>query len=213
MTTKTIYFTKTLRARRAQMLNDFLPAFLLVLSGIDGLTAPNSEHSQMALLNIVVGGGLIVAMIFEWRKNTVHSHTLISRMDIFVGVVLFVEALNRYKSWKGFQPAYLYFLLSVVTILRGLFHSKLPKLRRMTLDDEGFKARVSPFSKLRLQWKEISSLSIGESSIEFQSHQGRTYRLGLRRIQNRDEVAAALQEYAAGKNIQINKPISITGHA
>ena len=205
MDARTIYFTPTQTARRAQMLNDLLPAFLLAFSGIEGLTSPVSGHSEMALLNTVVGGGLIAAMIFEWRKGTTQAHAMISRMDIFVGVVLFMEGVNRYKSWKGFQPSYLYFLLSVATILRGVFHSRLPKLRCMALDDDGFLARISLFRRIRLRWNELSAMSIGETSIEFQSHRGQTYRLGLRKIQNRDEIAAALQEYAAEKNIQVNK--------
>jgi hypothetical protein len=201
----TIYFIPTLRFRRTQLLNDFLPGFLLLLSGIDRLSTPNAEHSDLAWLNIVAGGAAMTAIIIEWRKQTTQVHTLINRIDLFVGIVLFVEGLNRYKSWKGFQPAYLYMFIGVVTILRGLFHAKLPKLRRIILDENGFIARTSLLRRKHLPWKDISSIRIADSFIEFTTQRNQSSRLGLRRIQNRDEIITALSNHAEKKHIPVSR--------
>jgi hypothetical protein len=198
-----IHFTPTLRARRARMLNDGLPGLLLLLTGLDGITSPGGEHYEIGWLNILVGGALIAVTVFEWRKNASVPETLINKMDLFAGVVLFVEGLNRYKPWKGFQPSYGYFFIGVLVAVKGLVHSKLPVVRRMVLDGEGVAARTSPVRKLSLRWTDISSIAIGDSAIEFQLREGRIRRLGLRRIENRAEVAAALTDAAGRNGIQV----------
>lgn len=199
----TIYYTPTLRFHRSQLLSDFLAGFLLLLAGIDGLSTPD-QHVHFPWLSIIVGGAAVLLIIFEWRKTSIEEGQVIRWVDIIVGVVLFVEALNKYKSWKGFQPAYGYFLISLWTFAKGLLHSKMPKRRKIVFDESGFMSRTGPFRSLKLRWDEIASIHAMDAAMEFTLTSGKTARLNMDRIQNRKEIIHIMSNYAAQRSINVD---------
>lgn len=199
MNTQTIYLQPTKFRKKVEMINHLLPGIILVINGFSSLYNPEEIHLFSPYLNIASGTAVILAGMYELRFAKHENHTVVSWIDIFAGIMLITEALNHYHSGKIFQPAFLYLLLGIFTILKGVYHTKFPKIRRITFTDEGFMARTSKFHKLRLTWKEITSIRVDATSIQMVTTNGRNRIFNMKRIENTNDIIAMFRTYASDK--------------
>lgn len=189
------------RQRRALLINDTYPGILTVLAGISLF-----QSGQSPLLGgaSIVAGFLLVAFgVKEWRSSSGEPHHGVQWFDVFGGVVTIVNAFAIYKPWKGFQPATLYFLAGLVVIAKGVFASKIPRRRRLTITNNGFKIRTSPFRVLRMPWNDIALLTVGESKVSVTKKDNSERGISLRRVANSSEAGAALIDSARERGINV----------
>jgi hypothetical protein len=122
--------------------------------------------------------------------------------DVAAGCVMFVDAVHRYNVHKGFQPAHLLILAGFITILRGIFVTRLPGRRRVVLRDEGVFAHTALFRTLSLSWSDIQKIERGPFGVVFILGNERK-RLNLKRIENRTEVIDRIAGAATGQGIPV----------
>lgn len=175
------------------MVNDLLPGILLLLSGLESLDGGESAHAQFAYLNIAAGIAVIAAFLYEVRRGNNASHKIVSWFDVIAGMVLIVEALNRHHAGRIFQPALLYFIIGLFTIVRGLFHARFPSPRRLVLTDKGFDLRSNPFKRLQMKWEDVDSVDLQGVILSIKSRGGKVYTFNLSRVENRGEVVEGMR--------------------
>ncbi len=198
--TTTIHLKPRLALKRVQVLNDSLPGIILLFSGLETLSNKGFTHDVVPYVSVVLGVFVIRWAIEEVRRETTQRR--VKWFDIVAGLVMIVDAVNRYNVHKAFQPAHLLILAGILSILRGTFAEKLPGLRRVVLKDEGIFARTSVFHSFSCSWSDIDKIERDNSALLFILRNG-SKRLKLNRAENRAEVIRKISEVAMERGIQI----------
>jgi hypothetical protein len=199
-----VYLHPSKSRERALMLNHLLPGLLLLLTGIEVLMGDAEEHVPLPWLNIIVGLAALLYIIYEFRFSHHKKHTAVHWVDIIAGFVLLLEGINHYHPNKIFQPALFYSIIGVLTFLLGIFHNRVGHLRRLVTDGNGFMIRTSPIRKIEMQWRDIVSMSFGESTVDLVLSGNRKRRINLRKTGNKDEIAGIFKKIAAEMKIAID---------
>jgi hypothetical protein len=190
----TIHLKPTERFRRTQMLNHALPGVVLFVTGLATLLGDDSNHTWNPWLNIFAGSAVIATIVYEFKFVKQGTHKLVDWVDIFAGIVLNVEGINHLHPGKWFQPGVLYILIGMATIVKGILHSKVPQVRRITFDDKGFSAQSSLFRKLELRWENLSAGYIEGTKIRLATKDAKLHTINLRRVENKEEVFSAFNK-------------------
>jgi len=187
--TQFIGLRRSAKGEKVLLLNDMIPSLILLITGIGTLLS--RANTSLALANIVSGGLILAVGARKWRALSKQYHQRIQWYDVVSGGVMLLDAAMMYKPWKGFQPADIYFALSIFLILKGLALIKPKDLRRLKISDEGFAIRTGPFFRLRCLWKDVETITMDDTSLVVLTPEGEK-RISLRRVENKDEVYQAI---------------------
>jgi hypothetical protein len=197
----TVYLKPTKALRRRLLANHLMPGLVLVVNGVDALLGGERKSPALIFLNFFAGGLLFATVIYEMKKAGSQEHKAVGWVEIFAGAVLVVEGVNHFHPNKGFQPAVLYWAVGLATVLMGVFHSRVSRLRRAVLDETGSLIRTSPFHKLQMRWESVSSIDFDDSRMKVASKDGRVRKISLRMVENRAEVEVTFKGHAARNGI------------
>ncbi len=189
------------RRRRMLLINDTYPGIMIALAGLSMLQSGQNE--VFAFANIIAGATLIRFGIKEWRSAPGEETHGIQWLDVIGGVVTFLDAFAIYKPWKGFQPAWLYFLAGFVVIAKGLFASKIPSRRRLTIFEDGFAVSLTRFSSLKCKWSDIQTLTFEGPKIHLTEKNNVKRSFKLRGVENVSEAIDALTEAARNNMVDV----------
>ncbi len=189
------------KAKQRMKVNHLIPGATLLILGVEALGGGGDAHVYSAWLNIVVGGAVIVAVVRELRKRAPREHSVIGWVDAFAGCVIIVEGINHYHPHKGFQPAYLYWLAGLLTILLGVFHEKVSSVRRITFRKEALSIRTRLLRSFTISWDAIASIQFSRDALVLQTQDGGTLRLGLKNYENIEQIRDAFSAEAASHEI------------
>jgi hypothetical protein len=211
------------RAQLAQKLQHAAPAAILLIAGVKTL----GEGAQgfalaLAIFEVVTSVTLGVSVLLAVRKAgrpakasaPVHPRHGPDWIDVFIGVVLLVEALERYQhSHHLARPT---IVMGVGLMVFGLLHGRIAARtgRGMTLrlEDNGLYVGGKPFRALRVKWADLASIDIGARYATVTARDGRQRRLDLADLEGADAVRAALEE-AHRRLVELNSspPESFNG--
>jgi hypothetical protein len=202
MTSTVIHLIPSKRKRRFQVINDAIPGMIILYTGLETLMDHGFSHAILPYVSIAVGIMVIHSAIDELRNKK--SRREINWFDISGGCVIIIEAVNRYNPQKGFQPAHLLIFAGIVTILRGVFAERFPKLRLVKLSEEGLFARTNPFRSISFQWSDLVRIDQSASALMFHLGQ-RALKLHLRQAGNREDVMEKILGAARARGIQVEE--------
>ncbi len=178
------------RRRKVLLLNDLIPALILLFTGLESLTEGTS--SVLMLANVILGGLMVIYFLREWRSLKAPSHGMIRWYDLISALVMMIDAGNMYKPLKGFQPAHLYFAASLLIILRGFSIIKpVPPFRRLIISDTGFTIKLSPFHTFRFAWEDVLDIEITDQVLRVITLKGKQ-EISLRKIAHTGEIRTEL---------------------
>lgn len=199
------------RAQRVSMLQHGVAALLLFIGGFNKLRAGESEDYLLASLELLAGAAVLISMFFELRRSKEQGHGTINWLDIFAGVMLVVEGISKFHSGpKHYPMAFANFLAALATFMVGIFHHRIIRSTRITLDADGVRARTSPVRKFQLSWGEIQSIMVDDAAIRFIT-KGKEQRVRLKNLSNSKDVQERFLDYLKAHNIEANALES--GHA
>jgi hypothetical protein len=205
----------TRRFLLAQRINHAVPAVTLLLAAVEGLGGGPHKSVWLIALDVIAGGGLLLVLIREMRSTGEAPHARASIIELLAAVVVFLEGVHRYNPQKGFQPAWMYFVMAVATLVIGLLHHRIAAMVQAVFTSEGFAIKTRPIRSLRMDWREVAALERQGDSLVVRATSGRTRRINLRTCANRDEVFAAfgrrLDAYrsAAAPGVEGEPPASL----
>jgi hypothetical protein len=191
----------TQRRRRLLLINDTYPGIMIALAGLGMLQS--GQFKVFAFANIIAGAALVRFGVKEWRSSPGEESHGIQWFDVVGGVVTLLDAFAMYKPWKGFQPAWLYLAVGLIVIAKGVFASKIPGLRRLTIFKDGFKIRISRFFVLKSKWSDIQTLAFEGPKIHLTAKNNVKRSFKLRGVENVSEVIDTLQKAARNNNIDV----------
>ena len=175
--------------KKLLLVSDLFTSLILLQAGFE--TLQSGSNLLLASVNILSGGSLLAVGIREWRSIKKILHNRIQWLDVVSGLVMMINTGIMYKPWKGFQPAYIYALLSIFLILKGFSLIRKPGFRKLIISDRGFKIRTGAFSKLYCSWTEVEQvLQKGKTLIVVTNNGER--QISMRNIENKNEAYAAL---------------------
>jgi hypothetical protein len=200
-----------IRYRRAekglfiQKLQHAIPSIVVLGDGIDHLSH-NPHGVELALGVFEVGAALaviasVVHGIRTLRKplpatadlHQGHHHGP-DWIDIFIGVMLGVEAYAKYVATAQIPRPTIVLALAMVTI--GLAHGKLAafgdRRRELRVDADGISLPTKPFRRLALKWAEVAAIDIGERYARVTAQDGRTQRIDLTDVVQPQKIRDAL---------------------
>ena len=186
---RTIELKLSITKRRMLLLNDLLTAVILLLAGFEVMD--NGNNILLALVNISSGAALLFVGIREWRSMTKLFHSRVQWLDVVSGLVMMINTGIMYKPWKGFQPAYIYGLLSIFLILKGFSIIRTPNTRKLIISERDFYIKAGMYKRLKCKWDEVESFSLENKTIVVAAKNG-SMKVSLRNIENKEEAYEAL---------------------
>jgi hypothetical protein len=176
--------------KKILLINDLVPAVVLLFIGINSLR--DSTGNYLTLINLLSGGLVVIFGLREWRSLKQHVRHKIRWYDLVSGIVLMLNAATMYKPWGGFQPAHLYFAVSVLIILKALsIIEPISLFRRLTISNVGFTLRTGPFLWFHFLWNEILALEIRDHVLNITTLKGQR-QISLKSIADTEEMNSAL---------------------
>jgi hypothetical protein len=129
---------------------------------------------------------------------------MVNWLEVVIGAMLLLEAWQMHHPGKIFQPAICYAVIAVATIGAAVFHDRVPHLRILRIDSEGFSIRTSPFQKISVRWGGLDKISRDGNNLHVCQKGGPEKAISLRRVENREEVFTDLQSAAAKRGIGLH---------
>lgn len=218
-----------IRYRRAerglflQKLQHAIPSIVVLGDGLNHLS--HDPHGvELALGVFEVGAALAVmaSVIRGFRKlakgpdpHAQHAHHGVDWIDIFIGVMLAVEAYAKYHATHHIPRPTI--LLAVTMFIVGLTHGRIAawgdKKRRLTVDAGGISIPQRPFSRLTLTWADVASIDVDERYATVKAIDGREQRFDFSDLLQPSAVRDALMaartfldesRHAASESIESN---------
>jgi hypothetical protein len=202
MTPTVIHLKPSKRIKRVQVVNDAIPGIIILYTGLSTLMQHGFSDAILPYISVAVGVVVVRSAIEELRNDA--SHKKINWFDVSGGCVIMIEAVTRYNPHKAFQPAHLLILAGIVTILRGVFAERFPRLRRVELSEDGLFARTNRFHSMRLQWGDLVRIERSTSTLTFLFGK-KTSKLRLRQVENGADVMEKILEAARQRGIRVEE--------
>lgn len=189
-------------------LSHAVPGILLVLIGLTGLREEGLHLLPIA--EVAAGASVLIAVVQEIRRHGKAGHGAVGWVEVCAGIMLIVEGWHAHHPGRGFQPATLYFLAGLATIAIGAGYARIPRLRRMVLDDEHLHIRTAPFRSMGMAWRDVVSIETGPRTIAVRTREGKRHAIDLGAVENREEVVrtfAAWGKERVGKGRKATPPV------
>lgn len=187
-----------------QKLQHAIPSVVVLGDGLSHLSH-NPRGAELALGVLEVGAALAVmaSVVRGIRKlrhsahaadaHAAHAHS-VDWIDIFIGVMLGVEAYAKYHATSALPRPTI--VLALAMILIGLMHGKIASFgnrrRELRVDTDGISLPTRPFQRMTLSWTEVGAIDIGERYARVTANDGRTQRIDLTDVVNATAVRDAL---------------------
>ncbi len=182
------------RSMRASAVQHGVAGFMLLLAGFEHLQEPNGAQSIFTWLAMIAGAVVLVAVFLELRSLRRHEHGSFGWVDLFSVPVLLIEGFHKLHLGKKYLP-YPYFFIALVMLVRGFLFQRLLHLRHISLNETGLSARLSPWRKLRLHWRDVRNVSCTDAKIDFEMINGSNHVIDLKNIRNKDEAQTEVLKF------------------
>lgn len=177
-----------------QKLQHVLPAPLLLGDGLARVTAESaSPWLLLGVAEFVSAAVLIVLFVRTARRVLRHSRDVhiahgVDWVDIFVGVMLLVEAtVHWHETGRIKRPTV---LLGLTMVAFGVLHKWIVKRiadhRTLRVNDDGISVGERFFRRFSVRWPDVAEIAIGASTAKILTRDGRERQFDLR-----DETASA----------------------
>jgi hypothetical protein len=183
-----------IRYRRAerglflQKLQHAIPSIVVLGDGLAHLSHdPHGAELALGLFEVRAAMTVMASVVIGLRKlrrsaptSDLHGHGNhgVDWIDIFIGVMLSVEAYAKYHATAHIPRPTI--LLAVTMLVVGLMHGKLAafgdRRRELRVDANGISMPTRPFVRLSLTWQDVASIDIGERYGRVTANDGRTHR-------------------------------------
>ena len=178
-----------------------------MLAAYERYSAPGGGSPAFATVLFVPGLVLFVAALRELRGQGTSSH--IGWLNIAAGVALLTEwGVSISEGAKLVQPS---LLAGALSLALGILHGKIQRVRRarrrIEIDDLGIRSWLNPFRRLRVEWSDLRSVSLEPDTIAFETTAGARRRLPLRRLNNADQVTAAIVDACRAHGVTVRGAI------
>jgi hypothetical protein len=200
-----IRYRRAERGQFIQKLQHAIPSIVVLGDGVKHLSHdPHGVDLVLGAFEIGAALAVIISVLRGFRRiakrpadtHPDHEHHGIDWIDIFIGLMLAVEAYSVYHA-TGHRPRPT-LLLAATMITIGLFHGKLAAFgdRRRTLrvGPEGISVPGKPLTRMTLKWNEVASIDIGERWAIVTASSGRSKRIDLSDVKQPAAVRDALMQ-------------------
>jgi len=177
------------RMKRVQTVQHVFGAMLLISNGWSHIKHAGAE--VLPVLEVLSGAVLIFAAI---RERFHKGHSRVGWVELAGSAMMFVEAIHRLGERHHLLLYILWFIPPVMLALFGIFDVRMQQLPKMIATDDHLKMRIRLLGLRRIRWSDFSAFRFTPKAIELQAESGKTKRLPLRHVKNRDEVVAWVRE-------------------
>jgi hypothetical protein len=186
-----------LRFRRAerglflQKLQHAIPSIVVLSDGLNHLSH-NPHGAELALGVFEVGAALLVMgsvvrgiRQLRGRRRAAaadhHPHHGVDWIDIFIGLMLCVEAYAKYNATAHIPRPTI--LLAVTMLTVGVFHGRIAawgdRKRQLRVTPEGISLPHRAFTRLDLAWADVASIELDDRWAVVTAGDGRSKRIDL----------------------------------
>lgn len=196
------------RAQRGIFLQKLQHAFPSIVVLGDGLAhlSHNPHGIELALGVVEVGAALAVmgSVIHGYRQlrkaaaagEHAHAHHGIDWIDIFIAVMLSVEAYAHYYSTAHIPRPTI--VLAIAMFIIGFSHGKLAafgdRKRALLVGPDSISVPGRPFTRMTLAWADVASIAVDERYAIVTAHDGRTRKIDLSDVMQPQAVRDALMQ-------------------
>ena len=196
------------RAERGQFfskLQHAVPSIVVLSDGIEHLSH-DPQGAERALGAIEVAAAVLVmgSVVRGFRKlikgtaagEAQHTHHGVDWIDIFIGVMLAVEAYAKYHATHHIPRPTV--VLALAMLILGVMHGRIAawgdRRRQLRVSPEGISVQTRPISRMTLAWNEVASIDIDERYATIKANDGRKHRLDLSDVRQPAAVRDALMQ-------------------
>lgn len=169
--------------KKRQPIQHAVAALLLIYTGYDHLQ--HGLHVALPIAEIVAGTVLIGFVIAE-RVRRHGKEGGVAWVEFAGAGMMFVEAIAKLdeKHHRSFYA--LSFVAPTILLLFAIFDAQINAMRRLKADDERFEMRTRIFWWRSVSWRDVTSWTRDEKSIEMKLRNGGTKHFRFGGIENRE---------------------------
>ena len=185
------------RVQRSGMFQHLSAGVLLVEAGLTQIQSHPGEDVALAWFSLLSGVVLVVAVVVELRHlrqasrhPVAAAHTKspgIDWMDVVAVPALLAEAWHKHHRGAHYLP-YVYVLLALITLVRGLLMNRLVRGPRVEIDDRKLFVRTTIFHRRSVLWADVVGLTRTSRGIDLQLARGGTQSFNFTDAVNREAV-------------------------
>jgi hypothetical protein len=191
------------RGQFAQKLQHAVPAGPLLVNGMAALRrGAHGFELGLAIVEVVTSAFLILTIVREFRamrRGTAGGHPHdphgVDWAHIWSAGVLFAEVGERWHLHHHLARPMI--LTAVFTLVLGIYHGRIAaragRRRSLRIDQAGVELRLFFRRTLRIPWKELAAIEIGDRDATIRARDGRAGRLNLADLDNAQDIRRALQ--------------------
>lgn len=198
------------KALKLQGVQHGLAGAIMAQAGVELIQQAEPLSRLLGAFEIAAGVALFVAVAREIRSKVPAGHHAVNSVDVFAAVSLVGEALHRlHRGMRHLPIALAYTGLAAITLLRGLYLSRLLRRRRVELDGDGMLFATRRFGVKSVAWGDVDQIRIDAAAIQINVAGGVAHMIRLADVINADEVREAVREFAglyAGDALAAGEP-------
>jgi hypothetical protein len=188
------------RVQRSGMFQHLSAGVLLVEAGLTQIQSHPGEDIVLAWFSLLSGVVLVLAVVVELRhlrqaqKHPMAAHAKrvgIDWMDVVAVPALLAEAWHKHHRGAHYLP-YVYGLLALITLLRGLLMNRLVRGPRVEIDDRKLFVRTTIFRRRSVLWADVVGLTRTSRGVDLQLARGGTQSFNFTDAVNREAVEHAI---------------------
>jgi hypothetical protein len=180
------------RGRFVSKLQHAVPSLVVFADGLDHLSHdPHGVELALGMFEIVAAVlvmGSVIRGVGHLRRRLAaphadhdDAHHGVDWIDIFIGVMLSVEAYAKYHATSHIPRPTI--LLALTMFIVGLTHRRIAawgdRKREMRVGPDGISVPGKPFQRLTWAWSEVESIEMDDRSAVIKAIDGRSKRIEL----------------------------------
>ena len=191
----------------AQKMQHAIPSLVVLGDGLSHLSHdPHGVELALGIFEVVAAllvMGSVARGVYQLRRRLAtphageaagHAHHGIDWIDIFIGVMLSVEAYAKYFA-DGRIPRPT-IVLAVTMITFGLMHGRIAawgnRKRELRVGAEDLSVPTKPFRRMTLAWAEVASIEMDDRAAVITAIDGRSKRITFSDVLNPAAIREAL---------------------
>jgi hypothetical protein len=185
---------------RVQLL---IAAASLLMPSVERLRGAGTADLVLAGLQLVTCAAVVVSVAVWARRRHAMSAARVGWLDLAAGVMLLVEWTDRWlHGGKVFSPV---LCQAAVFIALAVLHAPLSRRKRrgrwIRVSEEGIGVRSSPLRRFRMAWADVATVTREPGHIRITRRDGTSRSIGLRRLENAEDVARFVLGHAAVRGL------------
>lgn len=183
-----------LKLRRISMISLLIPGIVLIVAAV---LSPSLTVGELLLRVFSAAAGMIVmyTSFIEFRQPGTVKWMSIDTMMIYSGLLILVQGTMIFNPYVGIQIAHLFFIVSVLSIFKGVMYPDSRLIRGFLISKDDIKFKLWHFAKTSTVLKtQVEKITLIKNTLNFHLNDKTIHNVDLSDYEQNENVIKELND-------------------